>query len=274
MLPADVDGAAEMILSNDWGVRREWLAYATASPACSPIVGVDDDGRIVATGVGTANGPVGWIGSIFVAPEARGRGLGTAVTDAVVDRLEAAGCTALVLVSASKVAQRLYERMGFEVQTRYRVLEAPGLPSGPASAPTGIRPYEPADLRALCALDRAATGEDRRHALKAFADPASTRVLAGPEGDLDGYVCRAPWGGGATIARTTEAAMALVDARRRAAGVGGKVRVGILQENDAGHARLIAAGWTPSWSAPRMIRGAMPAWHPEQVWGQFNHAMG
>ena len=68
--------------------------------------------------------------------------------------------------------------------------------------------------------------------------------------------------------------MALADARRRAAGVGGKVRVGILSENQKGHDRLIAAGWTPSWSAPRMIRGEMPGWRPGWIWGQFNHAMG
>jgi hypothetical protein len=99
-------------------------------------------------------------------------------------------------------------------------------------------------------------------------------VLASREGEVRGYVCRAPWGGGATIARTTDDALVIADARRRAAGEGGKVRVGILQENEEGHARLIAAGWTPSWSAPRMIRGDMPEWHPERIWGQLNHAMG
>jgi GNAT superfamily N-acetyltransferase len=275
MLPSDVDAATELILSNDWGVRRDWLAYAAASPACSPIVAVEPDGRIVATGVGTANGPVGWIGSIFVAPEARGRGLGRALTQSVIDRLEAAGCGTLLLVSGSKAAQRIYERMGFEVQTRYRILEAPGLPASRAiGASSAVRPFESPDLRAIGALDRDATGEDRRHALTAFANETSTKVLASREGEVRGYVCRAPWGGGATIARTTDDALVIADARRRAAGEGGKVRVGILQENEEGHARLIAAGWTPSWSAPRMIRGDMPEWHPERIWGQLNHAMG
>jgi GNAT superfamily N-acetyltransferase len=279
MLPGDVDAATELILSHGWGVRREWLAYAAASPACSPVVAIDGDGGIVGTGVGTANGPVGWIGSIFVAPEARGRGLGAALTDALIDGLESAGCQALVLVSASRAAQRIYERMGFQVQTRYRILEAPGLPVSPTtpepmSPPSLVRPYAPGDLRAMCALDRDATGEDRRHALAAFADATSTKVLASREGEVRGFVCRAPWGGGATIARTTDDALMIAEARRRAAGEGGRVRVGILQDNEEGHARLTAAGWTPSWSAPRMIRGEMPIWHPGRIWGQFNHAMG
>jgi len=273
MLPADVDAATELILSHDWGVRRDWLAYAAASPACNPVVATDGD-RVVATGVGTANGPVGWIGSIFVAADARGHGLGRAVTQAIIDGLDAAGCRTLCLVATAD-GRRLYERMGFEIQTRYRILEAPGL-EGDAGAPgaSRIRPFETADLDALAALDRAATGEDRRHALEAFASASSTKVLLGPDSTPAGFVCRAPWGGGATIAATIDDALAIADARRRAAGSGGKVRVGILRENELGHDRLIAEGWTPSWSAPRMIRGDMPAWRPAHIWGQFNHAMG
>jgi len=167
--------------------------------------------------------------------------------------------------------------MGFEVQTRYRILEAAGLPTAanrPTDASRIVRPFAADDLEAMVALDRAATGEDRRHALAAFANPTSTKVLASDRGELLGFVCRPPWGGGATIVPLVEDAMAIIDARRRAAGVGGKVRVGIAAENEKGHGRLIAAGWTPSWSAPRMIRGEMPAWHPERIWGQFNHAMG
>lgn len=279
MLPADVDAATELLLSNDWGVRRDWLAYAASAAACVPIVAVDD-GRIVATGVGTANGQAGWIGSIFVAPDLRGHGLGRVLTQAIIDALDAAGCRTLCLVATSE-GRRLYERMGFDVQTRYRILEAPGLPPGRAGDLVDasfrgaiVRPFEAGDLDALFALDAEATGEDRRHALLAFANPASTKVLAGTDGEVRGYVCRPPWGGGATIARSADDAIAIADARRRAAGPEGKVRVGILRENEEGHDRLIAAGWTPSWSAPRMIRGAAPEWHPDWIWGQFNHAMG
>lgn len=276
MLPADVDAATEMILGHGWGVRRDWLAYAAGSAACMPFV-AEEDGRTVASGVGTANGPVGWIGSIFVAPEQRGHGLGRAITQAIIDALDAAGCRTLCLVATSE-GRRLYERMGFEVQTRYRILEAPGLPTDTSPADgadrSNVRPFKAADLDAMFALDAEATGEDRRHALLAFANPASTKVLAGADGMVLGYVCRPPWGGGATIARNADDALAIATARRRTAGPDGKVRVGILRENEAGHDRLIAEGWTPSWSAPRMIRGEMPAWHPDWIWGQFNHAMG
>ena len=101
MLAADVDPAAEMVLGNGWGVRREWLAYAARSDRCVALV-ADADGEIVATGVGTINGPAGWIGSIFVAPAQRGRGLGRAITEAIIDRLRAAGCRTLLLVATAE----------------------------------------------------------------------------------------------------------------------------------------------------------------------------
>ena len=274
MQPEDVAPAAEMILGQGWGVRREWLEFATTQPSCIPLVAVAE-GRVVATGVGTANGPVGWIGTIFVAPERRGRGLGRAITQAIIDRLDAAGCATLVLVATSE-GRRLYERMGFEVETRYRILEAPGLAdAGDAGAGTSAaRPFVAGDLASMAALDRVATGEDRAHALARLATPDTAKVLAGDDGAVRAFVVRPPWGGGATVASSIESALAIVAARRVSAGPEGRVRVGILAENRQGHAALMRAGFRAQWSAPRMVRGAPLAWRPEMIWGQFNHAMG
>jgi predicted N-acetyltransferase YhbS len=270
MTPADVDAATELILGNDWGVRREWLEFAATQPTCVPIVAEADD-EVVGTGVGTANGQVGWIGTIFIAPDRRGRGLGRAITQSIIDRLQSAGCRSLVLVATSE-GRRLYERMGFEVQTQYRILQAIGLP--PADQPDGVRPFEPADLAAVEQLDREGTGEDRAHAIRRLADSETARVVAGPDGAIEGFVIRAPWGGGATVARSADAALRIVTARRRAAGPEGRVRVGLLDENVEGLARLTEVGHRLTWSAPRMLRGDGLAWHPDWIWGQFNHAMG
>jgi GNAT superfamily N-acetyltransferase len=270
MTRADVDAATELILGNDWGVRREWLEYAATQASCIPLV-AEADGGIVGTGVGTVNGPVGWIGTIFIAPDRRGHGLGRALTLAIIDRLESAGCRSLVLV-ATREGRQLYERMDFEVQTQYRILQAIGLP--PADQDDGVRPFEAADLSEVERLDREGAGEDRGHAIRQFADGDAAKVVGGAEGAIDGFVIRAPWGGGATVARSPDAALRIVTARRRAAGPEGRVRVGLLDENVDGLARLTEVGFRLTWSAPRMLRGEMPPWHPEWIWGQFNHAMG
>jgi hypothetical protein len=52
------------------------------------------------------------------------------------------------------------------------------------------------------------------------------------------------------------------------------VRVGLLDENVDGLGRLAEVGLRLMWSAPRMVRGDAFAWHPDWIWGQFNHAMG
>ena len=125
----------------------------------------------------------------------------------------------------------------------------------------------------MIALDREGTGEDRSHAITRFAAAETTRVLSNGDG-LDAFVIRAPWGGGATVARTPDAALRIITARRRAAGPEGRVRVGLLDENAAGMARLTEVGFRLTWSAPRMVRGEPREWHPEWIYGQFNHAMG
>ena len=272
LLAADVDRATEMVLGYGWGVRREWLAFAASHDRCVPLV-AEADGEIVATGVGTANGPAGWVGSIFVAPDRRGGGLGRAMTETIIDRLASAGCRSLVLVATSE-GRRLYERMGFEVQTQYRILQAVGLPPTGGDAADGVRDFVAADLERIVVLDREGTGEDRSHTIARLAGPESTRVAPRSGGGIDGFVIRAPWGGGATIARTPEAALRIVTARRRAAGPEGRVRVGLTDENVDGLGRLAEVGLRLMWSAPRMIRGEPPAWRPETIWGQFNHAMG
>ena len=271
MLPADVAGATGAILRDHWGDRRTWFEFATTQPECRPVV-AELDGALAGTGVGTRNGSVGWVGTIWVEPERRGGGLGRALTQAVIDGLQAVGCRTLVLV-ATEEGLPLYERMGFELQSRYRILEAPGLDPAAVAPDPEVRPFARADLDTICALDLAATGEDRGHAIRRFASPETSKVLD-VDGAIRGFVIRAPWGGGATVAREPGDAMRLLEARRRASGVGGRVRVGLVENNTSGLAALEAAGLAPIWSAPRLVRGEPLEWHPDWIWGQFNHAMG
>ena len=271
MLPEDVEPASAGIERARWGDRRTWFEFATTQPECRPIV-AELDGEIVGTGVASANGPVGWVGTIWVDPDHRGHGLGRALTQQVIDDLEQMGCRTLVLVATDE-GRPLYERMGFELQTHYRILEAPGLEPGETAGDGAVRPFRGEDLDSLIALDRTATGEARGHVIARFADATSTKVFD-VDGEIRGSVIRAPWGGGATIAPDPDDAMRLLEARRRSSGPNGRVRVGLLEENTTGLERLAAAGLHPVWSAPRLIRGEPLRWRPEWIWGQLNHAIG
>ena len=274
MTHADLDPAVNAILADEWGDRRAWFEFALRNPACHPIV-ADVDDEVVGTGVATVNGPVAWVGTIWVAPRQRRRGLGVALTEAVAAIATDAGAGTLVLVATDR-GRRLYERLGFDVQTWYRTFQAP--PTAPTT-PAGddeaarLRAFEPSDLDGIVALDRTATGEDRRQVLQELAAADTTRVLDDGVA-IRGFVTRAPWGGGATVAPQLADGLAIVAARRRTASSDRPVRCGILLENERGAEALERAGWTEAWRAPRLVRDAPMSWQPHHLWGQFNHAMG
>ena len=270
MTPADAGPTSDAILRADCGDRHVKMAFVARHPECRPFV-ADADGQIVGGGVTTVSGSVGWIGTIWVDPAWRRHGLGKALTMATIEAAEDAGCGTLVLV-ATDAGRPLYERLGFEIQAHYRTMEAPSMPGG--AIDPRVRPYRPADLAQMAALDAVATGEDRAHLLAAFAAPDTTRCLERADGSIGGFVLRAPWGGGATIAPDPDDALAILQARRVAARPDRRVRAGILDTNEIGAERLLATGWTDAWGAPRMIRGRMPAWQPDAIWGQFDHALG
>lgn len=288
MTATDVDTAADLLERDGWGRRRDWLAFAVTHPSCDPIVAVEGD-TIVGTGVGTRNGPAGWVGSIFVASRLRRRGLGERLTVAVCDGLEAAGCRTLVLV-ATDAGHRIYERLGFTAVDTYVALEAPPAGVGMSrlggglsrSGPAGARAtplhepvaFTPADLDAAARLDRWATGEDRRPLLERAAMVPGGLVLRGLDGRTDGFVLRSSFRGAATIAVGADEAVALLEARRRAARPDRPLRTGLLASNPAGIERLTDAGWTERYRVPRMERGERLTVHPEAIWGQFSFALG
>ena len=269
MTAADVDATADAYLRDHWGDRRVNLGFVAAHPEMRPFV-AEADGEVVGTGVLCINGRVGWIGTVWVEPSWRRRGIARALTQATIDAADDSGCRTLVLV-ATKEGRPLYEQLGFEVETWYLIHQAWGVARPPIA---GVRPFEPADLEAMCALDAAATGEDRSHLLRAFSAADTAKVRERPDGSLGGFVVRAPWGGGATIAPRIEDAAAILDARRIAAGTDGKVSAGLLADNRAGLEWLVADGWTEAWRAPRLVRGDPLDWEPAAIWGQFNFAIG
>ena len=272
MTAADTESAAELLRRGDWGERRIFFDWAIGQPTVTPLV-AERDGEIVGTGVGSAHGRVGWVGTIFVAPERRGSGLGRAVTRAIIDELEARGCRTLVLIATS-MGRPLYEREGFAILDEQIRFSIDGLPADGGPVDPLIRSFTPDDVEAIVALDRFATGEDRRAVLRSLLTPSSTWVVVDAGGAVRGYLARAPWRGGALIAPSPDDALRLLEMRRRSTGISGKAAAGVLGGNTAGRERLRAAGWLEEGSGVRMMRGEPLDWHPEAIWGQFNGALG
>ena len=113
------------------------------------------------------------------------------------------------------------------------------------------------------------------HLLRAFAVARPTRVPRRRRRAVSAASSSGRRGAAApTIAPDPDDAEAILHARRVAAGPDHRVRAGVLAENEAGLALMLADGWTESWQRPRLVRGDPLRWQPEAIWGQFNHAFG
>jgi GNAT superfamily N-acetyltransferase len=240
------------------------LEYPRHSPDGAILLAHADarDQRAVGVACCASFGATGWIGALGVTPEARGRGLGTALTEAAVAWLRGRGAET-VLLYATEAGRPIYERLGFEAEgraTAYRGVAG-------AAAPVHLRRLTEADRRALRAVDRATTGEDRTAVLDAVRPLAGVAAPNG-SGSLAGWAVASPWGAGASIAaEDPETGIALM----AAASIG--PAPGTLLVPDANHAAVEALrAWRFARlnDALRMRLGPTISWAPHRQFGLFN----
>ena len=199
--PGDVE--AGLVLSDAAGWNQtadDWSLFIRRGHA----IGLRDDaGRWVATAVALPYGTdAGWISMVLVADAWRHRGLASRLMDACVEHLRAA---ALVpVLDATPAGAMVYRRIGFAAgfeidrwerqasattaataataATATTGATAPTPAEAPASRAGSPRPASLVDLDALAALDRTATGLDRRFLLESFLARPATRAWRAADG--------------------------------------------------------------------------------------------
>ena len=271
LTPADLDAAVAATAHVGWGNLRPHFAFYLERSDCCPLV-AEEEGRIVGTAAGTRKGGVGWIGHVVVHPDCRRRGIGSALVEAVIARLEEAGCRALLLI-ATDLGRPVYEKLGFRVDSLYARLNGPTLDAFPMHP--DLRALAESDLPAIRSLDRLASGEDRAAHLRLA--PSGWVVGGAGPGEVRGFYLPLPWAEGPLVATDPEAMALLLDAARATAKAQrgqSEVRFTIPAENAAGIAHLRACGFVETPPLPRMIRGEPLAWRPELVGGRFSGALG
>ena len=228
------------------------------------LVGVAAGAVFGRTGGTGGTGGTGWVGGVAVVPAHRRVGLGGALTEAIVEFLEGRG-VATVLLHATALGRPVYERLGFVPETAYVTLSGPTLPRAPTGAM--VRAGRAADLEAVLALDREATGEDRRRLLAALWPTGG--LVAAVDGHPLGYHLASPWRpGGATIAADSGTGLALLDAVRVAPG--DEVAISVPAANAAAVGWLESAGFQERYRTIRMYRGPRVAWDPAALFAAHN----
>lgn len=240
---------------------EEALRFYARAGNCQCMIG-RFGGEAVATGMAVCFGATGWIGNVAVHPEHRLRGFGTAVTRAAMRWLEMRGVLAQLLL-ATPQGMPVYRRLGFgsdEIPYGTYATTRPNPPRAPQSAR--------APLKFCSALDRAATGEDRRSFLAAF--PGRLRMVR-VDGE-EGYRLSLPWGGGPVVATGQRAARVLL-VEQLAEHPGS--RAGFPDTNTSARALAQELGLRRLAEDVRMRRGErLKGYRPSLIYGIFSFATG
>jgi ribosomal protein S18 acetylase RimI-like enzyme len=122
LTPAIVDAVARLVgqLSRSAAPpTTAELGDIVSSPATDLFIAIDDGGTIIGTAtLVTFRIPTGaraWIEDVVVDEAGRGQGVGTALTEAMVERAQELGCRTVDLTSrpSRASANRMYQRAGF-----------------------------------------------------------------------------------------------------------------------------------------------------------------
>ncbi len=179
--------ASELLLLKDFA-PKEWntdlsaiFSFHFGQKYYYPIV-AEVSGEVVGCAQGLVSGGAGWLGNIVVLPDYRGRGIGFALTDHLIQFLRSRGCTSLILI-ATPLGEPVYRKLGFETATQY-VFFKRDEPCA-AEAVSGIRKLAPRDAAAVFDLDAVVTGEERRELLAYFLIDGWVHESTG--GQIDGF---------------------------------------------------------------------------------------
>ncbi len=178
MTAADVADGMRLKAEAGWNqVEADWRRFlALGGDGC---FAAERQGRVVGSVTTSQFGSIGWVAMLLVAKARRGAGIGRGLLIRALEHLESRGALS-VRLDATALGRPLYESLGFGVD--FRLGRFGGI-VGPAGNAEETRPGRPADLAQVAALDRVATGTDRRALLDRFLrDDPLGYLVAGPVG--------------------------------------------------------------------------------------------
>ncbi|MFH2096613.1 MAG: GNAT family N-acetyltransferase [Bacteroidota bacterium] len=130
---------------------------------CYPIKTVIN-GKIIGTGVSIVFNKTAWLAHIIVASEYRNRGLGSIITEKLIEIARKNGVETCLLI-ATELGLPVYKKAGFRVLADYYFLERKQ--PGKIEIPTaGIEKYRNVYLNELLSLDKKITGENRESLIR------------------------------------------------------------------------------------------------------------
>jgi GNAT superfamily N-acetyltransferase len=224
---------------------------------------LEDDGKLIGIGTGIVHENIAWLGHIIVHKEHRNQGLGSKITQTLVEQMQAKGCESIFLI-ATDLGAPVYEKLGFETQTTYEFYKE--LRFEPKELePQNIIPYHTQYREALAQVDFEISGEKRMFHLEPFLNEASLFLK---DGNLGGYYLP-KLGDGMINAILQEAGIELMKHRFKEFDY-----TSFPKNNQVAKDILNHFGFTSFREAKRMHFGLNQSWKPECIYNRIGGNLG
>jgi predicted N-acetyltransferase YhbS len=275
MTAADIPLGMRLKQQAGWNqIEADWRRFLDLAEGGAFVAELD--GRGVGTTVTSVLGRVAWIAMVLVDEAIRGRGVGKRLVAHALEHLDRLGVPTIRL-DATPLGRPLYKSLGFVAEyelARWEMLAA----SAAGESRTETVAVRPGDLDAIVALDRRATGADRRRLIeRLYRDrpDAIEAVRSGPV--FSGYLAQRPGARavqiGPGVAVEAQAGLALADAALRAC-AGQKVFVDIPEGNAPASEWAASRGFAIQRPLTRMRRGEPVEDRPHEIWASSGPEMG
>lgn len=164
----------------EWGDIYPSLEYYTQHDFCYPIK-IIENGSIIGIGCTILFEDTAWLAHIITHPDHRIKGVGTFITQTLIDRIPTESET--IYLIATDMGEPVYTKLGFETETEYAFLKG-GSIEGDVEISPNIILYENKYRNEILELDRLISGEGR---LKLFEKDLPNARLYISNNKLEGF---------------------------------------------------------------------------------------
>lgn len=253
----------EHLQPSDWKGVAEHYHYYISHDNCVPLK-LTDAGVVKAVGALIYHQDSAWLAHIIVDPSTRGQGLGTKITQALIDKVDPEYFSSIFLMS-TELGYPVYQKLGFEEEGKQlfyisdnKVIEQEKHPS--------VQPIHPSDYPQVFALDNLAYAEKRTYRLLQGIETAL--VFKNSDNKVEG-VYFPDLLEGPVLALTPEAGKALMIERMKTHAIA------IVPENNADAIAVLETfNWKVFRSARRMRLGSKRIWRASLIYNRFSGQIG
>lgn len=260
LTPLDIEDV-KRLQPEGWPDILSSIEYYFKSRICFPFKAVLN-GKVVGIGTAIIHGRTGWLAHIIVDKESRNAGIGTKITQHLIDYIKQTPCETMVLI-ATALGEPVYKKFGFETETEYVFLENGTLPVMPK--PAAVVPFESKYSEAIFNMDRLVYGEDRKILLDDFLPGSQLYV---EKNLLKGFYIPA-LGDGLIEAETPEIGIALMNLRFET-----QKKFCIPIQNQMALDYLVKNNFTVNRKAARMILGKKFSWEGARIYNRIGGNLG